>query len=102
MIALSAPDRGFCQYRTQAFTAFFKGDRISGILTSNKSIDFIMMSEQNYLKWNAAHTCAVESFNPLIYVETLSYSLDMVLPAADEYRFIFMNHFSSVGIFPRA
>ncbi len=88
-------DPSSCLWRTLTFTAI-KGDRISGTLTSNKSINFYLMSEENYAKWDAAYTCEVKAFNPLIDErQILSHSLDMVFLADAKYRIIFMNYFSA-------
>ncbi len=85
-------DPSTCPFKTLTFTAI-KGDRISGILTSNQSINFYVMSEENYAKWDAAPTCEVKAFNPLIDErQILSYSLDMVFLADAKYRIIFMNY----------
>ena len=90
---VEAATSGGCHYRHVTYDAV-AGQRLVGDLTSDKPLNFYLMSKNQFVRYGQA-ACGEKVDAYLFIAETKSYTLDWVVPQDGAYYFIFENYGSA-------
>ena len=90
---VKAATSGGCQFLPATYNAV-AGQRLVGYVTSDKGLNFYLMSKDQFIRYEEAG-CGQKVDAYLFIAETTSYALDWVVPQDGTYYFIFENYGSA-------
>jgi hypothetical protein len=67
------------------------GDVVKGTISSDNEINFYVMSQKDYDKWNSLGTCGVYVTTIVEEVVVGTYPIEFVIPANGRYQVVFLN-----------